>query len=1120
MAVKLRQRKLNESSCSRKIEVFDDDNDIQNLLNGIIDEEIIYNACGEKDMLKIEHLTIHVDSNNQSILNISDILPNLKSLTLDHSIISSVRDLGIGLRNLKALSLCGCGLYDLDGIGVLTGLEELLLCDNFISDVTPLALHDNIRVLNLTGNKVSDISVIDSLSSCLRLRSLFLSRNPLERAPNYRKIISSMINNLDLLDGKKLDRTTNNVSNAMILEAASSMQLLEEEMEDENRLEACILGDVTVVNDFKGMNSPITNNNYQNPSMIPDTGSELTHGSSVVLAGNVAAAMRKRRNKLNGKDFLLGDEVADETESALDIIDSAAKYPICQSPSTKETKQLNKCFFTQFFKEGDISSTMMTDSQMQQAMQIMNLNVVDSAVSDYETPLAIDFDMERDDRRDLFSDSPATHTRPSTGMSTSRTKSARRLAASSSGRQETMGCLFDKPLEIDADRYGKEPSQSNSFSSRSSSAHRRPKSASSGGRLSAESPFSPPTKTYSGSTANTMLSPRQMNSSRPQSALSSSNSTEGDGVYSLPFRVAANDEEMQLMKVMSKKAGFTGPIPAGSPAAAAASRTASTHMIGTEAANGSMTRGDLEPGYKSLPTSRSEVVDASLDDRVKGVAMLDESGGVGDKASSGNGKKMFQIRRLQKIVDTDSESDSEDIAITHAARRQLMSDSSQIPLFNSSGHSNSIRRSASRPMFLPPRNPTNSVTNSKNSANTPSLNASLPMMAFAGHEAPANESERADACDSQPSTGRLSSAATPYNEAMLSSKSDQTDSPRIFHRSEDMSSQISTKSQEKFVHTVSSMAGMSLGFNLTGSLAAIDKWVQDMNSDDDDDDDNEGDRLPKSNQSSRLSSGVSRISEQTLAPGSDFSVNDADSKQPDDGDALFDDYQKRLSAEALLRKAVFLSEPVLDKESRDSIVNDLCPQSPSLQSPTTLNAVRVVGAKAVKANKQAKKDQIHSQPSPMDSSTMEPDIFSPSRNVVMMEMKKKKTKSSGSAVKPSKLLDIVDSTLDGNEARLVEETVSASKSKTISCSQTEADKCVFGKGVFLSDQDIIELLRKPPKTTEVLRTKGSFQDFFRGINSKRINHLLERAYVDIDDVDERSNKVNKRMDLLKEVLTF
>ena len=53
----------------------------------------------------------------------------------------------ISLRNLKAISLCGCGLQDLDGVGVLVGLEELLLCDNFISDVTPLALHENLRVI-------------------------------------------------------------------------------------------------------------------------------------------------------------------------------------------------------------------------------------------------------------------------------------------------------------------------------------------------------------------------------------------------------------------------------------------------------------------------------------------------------------------------------------------------------------------------------------------------------------------------------------------------------------------------------------------------------------------------------------------------------------------------------------------------------------------------------------------------------------------------------------------------------------------------------------------------------------------------------------------------------------
>lgn len=71
----------------------------------------------------------------------------------------------------------------------------------------------------------------------------------------------------------------------------------------------------------------------------------------------------------------------------------------------------------------------------------------------------------------------------------------------------------------------------------------------------------------------------------------------------------------------------------------------------------------------------------------------------------------------------------------------------------------------------------------------------------------------------------------------------------------------------------------------------------------------------------------------------------------------------------------------------------------------------------------------------------------------------------------------------------------------------------------MKDKDIVELLRKPPKSTAALRTKGNFQDFFKGISSKRIQSLLEEAYLDIIDIDERKSKVNKRMDLLREVLS-
>jgi hypothetical protein len=104
MSVKLRQRKQAENFLS--VQLLDDkmkisdETDILSLLNGIIDEETIINASGEKDLSKIRHLTLRFDSNTQSILSISDLVPNMYSLTLDHSIICSVRDLGIGYDSL------------------------------------------------------------------------------------------------------------------------------------------------------------------------------------------------------------------------------------------------------------------------------------------------------------------------------------------------------------------------------------------------------------------------------------------------------------------------------------------------------------------------------------------------------------------------------------------------------------------------------------------------------------------------------------------------------------------------------------------------------------------------------------------------------------------------------------------------------------------------------------------------------------------------------------------------------------------------------------------------------------------------------------------------------------
>lgn len=55
----------------------------------------------------------------------------------------------------------------------------------------------------------------------------------------------------------------------------------------------------------------------------------------------------------------------------------------------------------------------------------------------------------------------------------------------------------------------------------------------------------------------------------------------------------------------------------------------------------------------------------------------------------------------------------------------------------------------------------------------------------------------------------------------------------------------------------------------------------------------------------------------------------------------------------------------------------------------------------------------------------------------------------------------------------------------------------IGEGVLMSDNDLIIMLQKPPKSIPQLRTKSSFQSFFRGMDMKRMTKLLETAYSNI-----------------------
>jgi hypothetical protein len=75
-----------------------------------------------------------------------------------------------------------------------------------------------------------------------------------------------------------------------------------------------------------------------------------------------------------------------------------------------------------------------------------------------------------------------------------------------------------------------------------------------------------------------------------------------------------------------------------------------------------------------------------------------------------------------------------------------------------------------------------------------------------------------------------------------------------------------------------------------------------------------------------------------------------------------------------------------------------------------------------------------------------------------------------------------------------------------------------GEGYNMSDEALVNMLKLPPKSVPMIRTKSGFQDFFRGVSTKRMHSLLIKAYDNLNELD-RDHKVKKRMELLDGVLT-
>ncbi|KAM9313860.1 acidic leucine-rich nuclear phosphoprotein 32 family member B isoform 2-T2 [Pholidichthys leucotaenia] len=109
--------------------------------------------------------------------------------------------------NLEFLSLINVGLTSVSNLPKLAKLKKLELSDNRISsglDVLAEKLQ-NLTHLNLSGNKLKDISTLEPLKKLVNLKSLDLFNCEVTGLHDYRESVFSLLPQLTYLDGYDQD---------------------------------------------------------------------------------------------------------------------------------------------------------------------------------------------------------------------------------------------------------------------------------------------------------------------------------------------------------------------------------------------------------------------------------------------------------------------------------------------------------------------------------------------------------------------------------------------------------------------------------------------------------------------------------------------------------------------------------------------------------------------------------------------------------------------------------------------------------------------------------------------------------------------------------------------------
>ena len=285
---------------------------------------------------------------------------------------------GKQLSDIKILNFYGKDFSNIDIISQMKSLKIISLSSNKISSLKPFKSLPNLKELIIRNNNIEKIDEINYLQSCNKLKSLWISENPICKKEEYKKILVEKLPNLKTLDDTntteiKEEIEKNNESNInknkfTVHEDKLEDLLLDYDQDENNK-------------DNNNNNEKDSNNNQVNNKLL-DSKSDIFKSNIINKDETKIFNKENNKNELNSnsennKNIITTEPNSQLLNDILNNVDTSQSFIRKNNPNNNNEEK-NKNVENNKKNNNDISLTRNLNDLINEAKLVPNNNVTNN----------------------------------------------------------------------------------------------------------------------------------------------------------------------------------------------------------------------------------------------------------------------------------------------------------------------------------------------------------------------------------------------------------------------------------------------------------------------------------------------------------------------------------------------------------------------------------------------------------------------------------------------------------------------------------------------------------------------------------------------------------------------